>query len=46
MVAIDAFWHLDTCNFHGINEALMVLLPKSVDVVVVKNFRPSQSAGA
>jgi hypothetical protein len=40
MVAFDAFWHLDTCNFHAINEALMVLLPKSAEAVVIKDFRP------
>jgi hypothetical protein len=39
MVAFDAFWYLDTCNFHALNEALMVLLLKSADVVAIKDFR-------
>jgi hypothetical protein len=38
MAAFDAFWYLDTHNFHAINEALMVLLPKSADIVAIKDF--------
>jgi hypothetical protein len=38
MAAFEAFWYLDTRNFHAINEALMVLLPKSADVVAIKDF--------
>jgi hypothetical protein len=40
MAAFEAFWYLDTHNFHAINEALMVLLPKSADFVAIKDFRP------
>jgi hypothetical protein len=36
MAAIDAFWHMDTRNFHAINEALMALLPKSAEAVATK----------
>jgi hypothetical protein len=38
-----AFWHLDTRNFHVINERLMVLIPKSVEAVAIKDFRPISS---
>jgi hypothetical protein len=41
MTAFDAFWYLDTCSFHAINEALMVLLPKSADIVKIKDFARS-----
>jgi hypothetical protein len=40
MEAFDAFWHLDTWNFHAANEALMVLLPKSAEVVPIKDYCP------
>jgi hypothetical protein len=39
MVAFNAFWYLDTRSFHAINEVLMVLLPKSVEVVAIKDFQ-------
>jgi hypothetical protein len=38
MEAFHAFWHLDTRNFHTINEALMVLLQKSAEAVAIKDF--------
>jgi hypothetical protein len=40
MAALDAFWHMDTRNFHAINEALMVLLPKSAEAMAIKDFQP------
>jgi hypothetical protein len=40
MEAFDAFWRLDTQNFHNINEALLVLLPKSPEASSLKNYRP------
>jgi hypothetical protein len=40
MGAFDAFWHLDTRDIHAINEALMVLLPKSSEEMAIKDFRP------
>jgi hypothetical protein len=40
MSAFDSFWYMDTRNFHTINEALMVLLPKSAEVVAIKDYHP------
>jgi hypothetical protein len=40
MVAFDAFWHLDIRNMHIVNDALLVLLPKSTQAITVKEFRP------
>jgi hypothetical protein len=40
MAAFDVFWHIDTRNFHVINEALIVLLPRSAEAVAIKDFRP------
>jgi hypothetical protein len=40
MRAYDAFWHLDTCNLHSINEALMTLIPKTTEVASLKDYRP------
>jgi hypothetical protein len=38
MATFDAFWYLDTHNFHAINGALMVLLPKIARIVAIKDF--------
>jgi hypothetical protein len=40
MAAFDAFWRLDTINFHDVNEALLSLLPKSPKAETLKDFRP------
>jgi hypothetical protein len=40
MVTFDTFWRMDMCIFYGINEALLVLLPKSPEVVGLKDYRP------
>jgi hypothetical protein len=40
MAAFDTFWHLDTRNLHNVNDALMVLLPKSAEAITVKDFSP------
>jgi hypothetical protein len=40
MAAFDAFWRMDMRNFHSINDALLVLLPKSSEVAGLKNYRP------
>jgi hypothetical protein len=40
MLAFDAFWHLNTRKFHAINEAIMVLLPKSPNAVTIRDYRP------
>jgi hypothetical protein len=40
MATLDAFWHLDTRDFHSANEALVVLLPKSSEASTIKDYRP------
>jgi hypothetical protein len=40
MVAIDAFWRLDSRSFHTINDAYMVLLPQSNATACIKDYRP------
>jgi hypothetical protein len=40
MMTFDAFWHLDTRKFHTINEAIMVLLPKTQNAKAIKEYRP------
>jgi hypothetical protein len=40
MRAFDVFWRLDMHNLHNVNEALMTLLPKSLDAVKIKDRRP------
>jgi hypothetical protein len=40
MVVFDAFWHLDTRGFQSINEALLVLLPKSSKAASMHDYRP------
>jgi hypothetical protein len=35
MRAFDASWHMDTRNFHTINESLLVLLPKTAEVTTI-----------
>jgi hypothetical protein len=40
MLAFDVFWNLDTRKFHAINEAIMVLLPKSQNTETIKVYRP------
>jgi hypothetical protein len=40
MAAFDALWHMDTRNLHNINDALLVLLPKSVVASSMKDYRP------
>jgi hypothetical protein len=40
MLVFNAFWHLDTQNFHGVNVALMVLLPKTAEASSIKDYRP------
>jgi hypothetical protein len=40
MRAFDAFWYVDTRHFHSINDALMIVLPKSQQVATVKDFHP------
>jgi hypothetical protein len=39
VATFDAFWCLDTRNFHSINEALMILLPKSAEAVSIRDYR-------
>jgi hypothetical protein len=40
MAAFDALWRLDMRNFHSINEALLVLLPKSSKAASMKDYMP------
>jgi hypothetical protein len=34
------FWSIDTRHLHNMNNALMVLLPKSTDATTVRDYRP------
>jgi hypothetical protein len=40
MAAFDAFWYVNAHNFQEANDALMVLLSKSPDVMAIKDYRP------
>jgi hypothetical protein len=40
MAAFDAFWQLDSRNFHDVNEALLTLLPKSAMASSLKVYMP------
>jgi hypothetical protein len=40
MKVFDALWHMDTRSVHGVNQALLILLPKSPDAASMKDNRP------
>jgi hypothetical protein len=40
IAVLDAFWRCDTRSFHSLNQALMILLPKSSEVPGIRDFRP------
>jgi hypothetical protein len=40
MHTFDALWHLDMRDMHYVNDALLVLLPKTVEPSTVKDYRP------
>jgi hypothetical protein len=40
MSAFDTFWHLDMRHLHTKNDALMVLLPKTDEAAIVKDYHP------
>jgi hypothetical protein len=40
LLAFQAFWHLDSRNYHSISEALLTLLPKKEDAETLKDYRP------
>jgi hypothetical protein len=40
MAAFDAFWHMDMRNLSSINDALLTLIPKSVEAKCIKDYRP------
>jgi hypothetical protein len=40
MLTFNAFWYIYTKKFHAINEAIMVLLPKSMDAIAIRDYRP------
>jgi hypothetical protein len=39
MRAFDAFWSMDTQNFHSINEALLTLLPKIAEASALNDYQ-------
>jgi hypothetical protein len=40
MHALDAFWHINMRSFHSVNEALIILLPKTDGAASVRDNRP------
>jgi hypothetical protein len=38
MSAFDAFWRVDMCSFHTVNDGILTLIPKSSGVVALKDF--------
>jgi hypothetical protein len=40
MRTFDVFWHLDTRDLHSVNEAMLVLLPKSMEAITIKDYHP------
>jgi hypothetical protein len=38
MRVLDALWRRDTSCFHSLNQALMILLPKSLEVLAIRDF--------
>jgi hypothetical protein len=40
MLVFDALWHLDMRDMHCINDALLVLLPKTTKARAIKDYRP------
>jgi hypothetical protein len=40
MCAFDALWRLDTQDLFSVNEALMVLLPKTSEAMTIRYYRP------
>jgi hypothetical protein len=38
MQAFDALWHMEARKFHAITEAIMVLLPKTSEAAVIKDY--------
>jgi hypothetical protein len=40
MHAFDALWRMDTRELHSINEALMILLPKTSEASTIRDYRP------
>jgi hypothetical protein len=43
MKAFDTFWHMDTQKFHAINDALMIMIPKTTKAATIKDYRPISS---
>lgn len=39
MRALDAFWHMDRRSFHCINDAILVLIPKTLEAKGLKDYR-------
>jgi hypothetical protein len=40
MAVFYALWHADMRNFHVLNEALTILLPKTCAAATIKDYRP------
>lgn len=40
MVAFDALWHKDGRSLHSINDAILILLPKSAEAPSITDYRP------
>jgi hypothetical protein len=40
MRAFDALWNLDMCNFHAINEGILILIPKTPEASTLKDYQP------
>jgi hypothetical protein len=39
MAALEAFWHRDTRDIHSINGALMILLSKSPEAQMIREYK-------
>jgi hypothetical protein len=40
MAAFDSLWHMDSRNFHDLNGALLVLIPKTAEASSIRDYRP------
>jgi hypothetical protein len=40
MGTFNALWHMDTRELHSVNEALVVLLPKTSKASIIRDYQP------
>jgi hypothetical protein len=40
MAAFESLWHMDSRNFHDLNGALLVLIPKTAEASSIRDYRP------